>query len=343
MKYNNLIFIILCLIIFHSCKHEDDNKLLFLFNCSDSTFYYNNLNEFESYHINYYYNNLFVRSENSSGDINYINYDSKNRIIKEGNISDEGHIFTEYIYGAYDTISEIRKSDFTKYLLYYNEYRKKIESKFFVNNVLYNDEFYEYSYYDNVEIIRSYNNGGNQSFEFNINNCAEIPVNLDTILFYSLKYLSGTRIDSLFIFKNQNLFIKRIYKFNELNQPLLDEYNLFDENFTAQDRTIWEYNQFNQLSRVIYERKHSYYEQNNIYIERVFLYDQENENYRINVYCMPNILCEYILISREGNYIFKHNYSADDQFLDYSKNTIPCNESLMSEDLFDLHFERIDF
>jgi hypothetical protein len=328
MKYYNLCLIFFLFLCSTNCKEKIENEPSFIYDCSDTVFHYNVNNELTRKGIRFYKSNLLVRSEDSEGFIEYFNYDHKNRVIKEGRINNGYHYWVEYIYDVLDTISEVRCSDNTKTYNLYNENRKLIESKTYENNILIFQQNLTYSYYNDVELIKYEHYTGNIFYEFNISNCVNLPIEIDTINSYRLRYITGLRLDSLFQYQNYDFLNKEIYKYNYLNLPIYEEHS----SYSFSETQSWEYSQTNKITSYIYKKENSNNPYDNFYRESQHFYNQEDELFRIEYFYSPNVLEGYTLVNNDGYYVFWNYYSADSTYRGFSKFSPSClNKDLKNQ------------
>lgn len=313
-----------------SCNDKINDTPIFEYDCVDTTFHYDSSNILTHRNIRYTKNNLFVRSSDLDGNAEYINYDSKNRIIKEGNISDSNHFFIEYIYSAHDTISEVRYSDNRKYQHYYNNDRKIIETKYSENNSLIYRLLFSYTYFTDVEMVKTIFDSGNIGYTFYINNNVDVPISLDTIDNYGLHYISGNRLDSMLIFQNNNLFARSLNIYNSFNEPTYSEYSVYATDYYSKRTRIWEYSLTNKLTKYIEERENSIASNDNYYFEQRLYYNELDEVEKNEIYSAQGVLSLYFIVSKIGLNTFYHWYDANDVFLRYSKSTPECIEHMKS-------------
>jgi hypothetical protein len=304
-----------------SCTEKIDNEPLFVYDCAETEYYYNEHNDLINKGIRYFNKNLLVRSKEASGLVKYINYDHKQRIIKEGYISNGNHSWVEFIYGEFDTISEVRSSDKTKTLYLYNENRKLVESRIFKNNKLTFLENLTYTYFTDVEMIKVKTSLENTVYLFNISNSANLPVELDTISNYRLVYYTGNRLDSVFQFQNNQFIDKRIFKYNELKQPTYEEWS--SNSFF--DIHNWDYTLTNKVASYIHRKENSYYN-DSFYKETQYFYNQDDELYKMENFYAPNELLSYTLVSTDGYYVFWNFFNPDSSFRGFTKFTPKCSE-----------------
>jgi len=307
-----------------SCNDKLNDTPIFEYDCVDTTFHYDSSNTLTHRNIRYVKNNLFVRSSDLDGNVEYINYDSKNRIIKEGNISDGNHFFIEYLYGAHDTISEVRYSDNRIYQHYYNNDRKIIETKYSENNSLIYRLLFSYTYFTDGEMVKTIFDSGNIGYTFYINNNADVPISLDTIDNYGLHYMSGNRLDSMLIFQNNNLFTRSFNIYNSFNEPTYTEYSVYAIDYYSKRIRKWEYSLTNKVTKYIQESEHSVLAYLNNYFEQQLYYNELDEVVKIEIYSAKGVLTYNIIISKIGLNTFYHWYDANDVLLRYSKNTPEC-------------------
>lgn len=324
MNYKLWLTLIPICILFINCKKEVYSPPLFEYNCSDTSYYYDNENVLEKKIVQYFQNQLFIRSEDLDGNIIYYNYDNKNRLIKSGSITNGENYFVEYIYGSNDTIVEERYSDLQTYFYEYNGDRKKIKTTYYDNNVLIYEEFYTYEYYNNVEIMKLSRENGTKYYYFKVVNESNIPVSFDTIPYYSIRYYRDNLLDSLVAFQPNEKQWKCFYKYDPKRRLVYSQEAFINYNYLTLNIYECEYTLTDKILRTLIKSYQEYYD-TNYYSERKFQYDGNDNLYRINRFSNPNILSEYFLISREGSYMIFRNYLSNNIFIGYSKYSPFCS------------------
>jgi hypothetical protein len=312
------------------CNDKINDTPIFEYDCVDTTFHYDSSNILTHRNIRYAKNNLFVRSFDLDGNVKYINYDSKSRIIKEGNISEDGHYFTEYIYGAHDTISEVRYSDNRSYKHWYNNERKIIETEYYENNLLINKSLFSYAYFTDVEMVKWIFDSEYVAYNFYIHNNADVPISIDTIKNYSLRYMTNNRLDSLLIFKNNSLVTRSLNIYNSFNELTYSEYLEYSTDHYSKRTRKWEYSLTNKVTRYIEEHEKSFIPNYYYYFESRSYYNELDEVVKNEIYSAQGVRYLYIIVSRIGLNTFYHWYDANDVFVRYSKYTPKCLDYIKS-------------
>lgn len=313
-----------------SCNDKLNDTPILEYDCVDTTFHYDNSNILTQRNIRYTKNNLFVRSSDLDGNAEYINYDSKNRIIKEGNIFDGDHSFIEYIYGAHDTISEVIYSDNRSYKYWYNSERKIIESRYYENNHLVTQSLFYYTYFPNIEMVKVIFDSEYVTYSFDIHNNAEVPISLDTIKNFNLRYISGNRLDSILVFRNSSLYSRSVNLYNSFNEPTYTEYSVYETDYYSKRVRKWEYSLTNKVTRYIDKHEKSSIPNYYYYFESRYYYNELDEVVKTEIYSAEGVPYLYNIVSKIGSNTFYHWYDANDVLLRYSKYTPNCLDYMKS-------------
>ncbi len=333
MKYYQFVFTLLVAIILFACKDEISINPSLDYDCSDTTLSYNVDGELEWSLIQYTKNNKVIRSVNKDGYIEYTNYDSRGRVTKYGSINDGIETYTEFIYGIYDTIREMRNSDGNRYTYKYNKYRKLIETKGYLNDEL-NYEYYRfYMYFENAEVTTIISTETEKTYRINIYNSTIIPVSTDTMSHYSIYYYSDGLIDSCLFFNNVVLSSRYTYRYDSKKRNIYNEYYGFDPYFQTGSKYIYECS-YSNTDKLNWEKRCNFRKDQGESFRLTFLFEIEYKyNANDNLYRMecnrfnsydPFIYNYYILVNTEGRYKYHRYYTLENNLYHHTKYSPSC-------------------
>jgi hypothetical protein len=318
------------------CKEELSFNPSLDYDCTDTTLSYFSDGRSDFSLIQFTKNNSVIRSIYLYGDIEYTyytNYDNKGRITKQGNIYNGIESFTEYVYGIYDTIREMRNSDGNWNTYKYNKYRKLIETKGYLYDELIYEDHRFYKSFDNAEVTTIISTETQNTHRIKLYNSTIIPVSTDTMSHFSIYYYSNEFIDSALFINNNILVSKYIYRYDSKKRNIYNEYYGFEYYFQTAYKNIYECS-YSNTDKLNWEKRSYFRKVQGEYfnlvslIEMEYLYDTNDNLYRMECNRFnsddPFTYYYYILVNTEGRYKYYRYYTQENNLYYYTKYSPSC-------------------